>query len=79
MLISHVEITGSIALAVVSVVRGLRVKCKEVYFDIIIGTMAAFIYLPSYLLRPVSISGCTSSESSYIWLAIKLVLPPLDA
>lgn len=23
--------------------------------------------------------SCTSSESSYIWLAIKLVLPPLDA
>lgn len=41
--------------------------------------MATFIYLLSCLLRPVSISGCTSSESSYIWLAIKSVLPPLDA
>lgn len=77
MLISHVEIT-SIALAVICVECGLRI-CVEVYFDTIIRIMAVFIYLLSCLLRPVSISGCTSSESSYIWLAIKLVLPPLDA
>jgi hypothetical protein len=50
-----------------------------VYFDIIVIGVAIVIYLLSALLRPVSISGVVSSESSYIWLAIKLALPPLDA
>lgn len=77
MLIWHVEIAGSVALA--CYLCGVWIKSKVAYFDIIIRTMAVFIYLLSCLLRPVSISGCTSSESSYIWLAIKLVLPPLDA
>lgn len=75
MLVCCVEITGRVARGAAHV----EPKCKEVHSDIIIRTMAVFIYLLSCLLRPVSISGCTSSESSYIWLAIKLVLPPLDA
>lgn len=79
MLMRRVEIRGSVATATGLSALYIKNECKEVDFDIITRTMAAFIYLLSCLLRPASISGCTSSESSYIWLAIKPVLPPLDA